>query len=195
VSYESHSKTAENKEDSDMLMDRIMGVFRLNVSTFEEIEADQNATSQAAIVVLIVALISAVGSGLAANLTDDSTFLNSFLSTLIGTFIGWFVWSVITYFVGTSLFGGTADLSEMLRVIGFAYAPQILGIIPCIGAIIGFIWSLVAGVIAVRQGLDLDNTKALFTIIIGFIGYLAVLFVLGLILGGGALAIGALTGG
>jgi hypothetical protein len=96
--------------------------------------------------------------------------------------------------VGTTLFGGQADLGEMLRVIGFAYAPQILGIIPCIGAIIGFIWSLVAGFIAVRQGLDLDNTKAFLTIVIGFIAYLVVVFLVGLVLGGGALALGALTG-
>ena len=177
-----------------MLMNRIMGVFRLNPLTFEEIEADRSATSQAALVVLIVALISAIGSGLAASFTEDGNFLSSFISTVISTLIGWIVWSAITYFVGTTLFGGQADLGEMLRVIGFAYAPQILGIIPCIGAIIGFIWSLVAGFIAVRQGLDLDNTKAFLTIVIGFIAYLLVVFLVGLVLGGGALALGALTG-
>lgn len=177
-----------------MFMDRVIGVFRLNPNTFEEIEADRDATTQAALVVLIVALIAAIGSGIGASLADDGGFIGSFISTIISTFVGWIVWSAITYFVGTSFFGGQADLGEMLRVIGFAYAPQVLGIIPCIGTIIGFIWSLVAGFIAVRQGLDLDNTKAFLTIIIGFIAYLVVVFVIGLILGGGALALGALTG-
>jgi hypothetical protein len=46
----------------------------------------------------------------------------------------------------------------------------------------------------VRQGLDLDNTKAFLTIVIGFIAYLVVVFLVGLVLGGGALALGALTG-
>lgn len=177
-----------------MLVQRITGVFKLDVNTFEEIEADQSATSQAAIVVLIVALVGALGSGIAATMADTS-FFNSFLSSLLGTFIGWFVWSAVTYFVGTSLFGGQADLGEMLRVIGFAYAPQVLGIIPCIGWIIGVIWTLAAGFVAVRQGLDLDNGKALLTILIGLIAYVAVFFVIGLVLGGGAAAFGALTGG
>jgi hypothetical protein len=175
------------------LTERIVGVFKLDAHTFEEIEADQSATSQAAIVVLIVALVAAIGSGLGASLTDTS-FISSFLSTLLTTFIGWVVWSAVTYFVGTSFFGGQADLGEMLRVIGFAYAPQILGIIPCIGWLIGAIWTLAAGFVAVRQGLDLDNTKALLTIVIGFIAYLVVFFILGLIFGTGAAVLGGLTG-
>jgi hypothetical protein len=74
--------------------------------------------------------------------------------------------------VGTTLFNGQATIEEMLRVIGFAYAPQILGIIPCCGWFIGLIWSLVAGFIAVRQGLDLDNINAFLTIVVGFVIYL-----------------------
>ena len=177
-----------------MLMERIMGVFKLDVNTFEEIEADQSATPQAAMVVFVVALIGALGSGISASLTDTS-FFSSFISALIGTFLGWFVWSAVTYFVGTSLFGGQADLGEMLRVIGFAYVPQVLAIIPCIGWIVGVIWTLAAGFVAVRQGLDLDNGKALMTILIGLVAYIAVFFVIGLIFGTGAAAFGALTGG
>lgn len=175
------------------MLERIIGVFKLDVDTFEEIEHDQSATGQAALVVLIVALLGAVGSGIAATINDTS-FFTSFLSSLVTTFIGWLVWSAVTYFVGTSLFGGQADLGEMLRVIGFAYVPQVLGIIPCLGTIVGLIWTLVAGFIAVRQGLDLDNTKAALTIGIGLVAYLVVFFVIGLILGGGALALGALSG-
>ena len=52
-----------------MFWDRVMGVFRLNPMVFEEIEHDENATSQAAIVVLIVALVSGAGSALSAALT------------------------------------------------------------------------------------------------------------------------------
>ncbi len=74
-------------------------------------------------------------------------------------------------------------MGEMLRVIGFAFTPQVLGIIPCVGAIAGAIWTLVAGFIAVRQGLDLDNTKAFLTIVVGLVVYLAISFVLNLILG------------
>lgn len=167
------------------LTERIIGVFKLDADTFEEIEADQTATSQAALVVFVVALVSALGSGVAAIYTADAGFFGNFFSTLIGAFFGWVVWSGITYYVGTSLFGGHSDMGEMLRVIGFAYAPQVLGIIPCLGTIVGSVWSLIAGFIAIRQGLDLDNTKAFLTILVGFFGYMAVLVLFGLVFGFG----------
>ena len=165
------------------MLERVIGVFKLDVNVFEEIEHDQDATSQAVIIVAIVAVLSALGSGIGASL-GEGNFFTSFIGTLIWAFVGWVVWSVVTYFVGTSLFGGEADMGEMLRVIGFAYAPQILGIIPCVGWIVGAIWSLIAGFIAVRQGLDLDNTKTFFTIVIGFVVYLVGFIILGIFIGG-----------
>lgn len=153
------------------MFQRILGVFKLDVPTFEEIEHDASATSQAAIIVAIVAFLSALGSGFAAQVSG-SNFFSSFLSTLIWAFVGWGVWAVVSWFVGTKFFGGQATIDEMLRVIGFAYAPQFLGIIPCLGAVIGGIWSLIAGFIAIRQGLDLDNLKAALTILVGFLIYI-----------------------
>jgi hypothetical protein len=177
-----------------MFLNRIIGVFKLDSQTFEQIEADRSATSQAAIVVLIVALLSGLGSGFFASSMGSGSFIGSFFGSLISTFIGWAVWSAVTYFVGTSFFGGRADMGEMLRVIGFAYAPQVLSIIPCIGQILGLIWTLAAGFIAVRQGLDLDNTKAALTIAIGFIAYIIIAVIIGFIFGG-AMALGAAAGG
>lgn len=164
------------------MLNRIMGVFRLDVSTFEEIEHDQGATGQAALVVIIVAIVAGLGSGIAAS-ASDQTFIGAFIGTLFSALLGWLLWSVVSWFVGTSFFGGQADVGEMLRVIGFAQAPQILGIIPCIGVLIGWIWSVIAGFIAIRQGLDLDNTKALLTVVIGFIFVIIVYVVIGVVFG------------
>jgi hypothetical protein len=116
-------------------------------------------------------------------LLGSGSFFSGFISTLLGAFIGWLLWSVVSYFVGTSFFGGQADLGEMLRVVGFAYTPQLFAIIPCIGGIIGAIWSLIAGFIAIRQGLDLDNTKAFLTAVIGFIAYVIVISLLNFVMG------------
>jgi hypothetical protein len=168
------------EEEAAMFLERVIGVFKLDVPTFEEIEHDQNATIQAAIVVAIVALMGAIGSSIGAAIGDRSV-VGSFFSSMIWAFIGWFLWSAVTYFVGTAMFNGTATIDEMLRVIGFAYAPQILGIIPCFGWIVGWIWSLIAGFIAVRQGLDLDDTNACLTIIVGFIVYMVGFAILGLL--------------
>jgi hypothetical protein len=165
-----------------MLVDRVIGVFKLDKDIFEEIEHDANATIQAAMIVGIAALVSAFGGAIWAAI-GDSSVIGSFFSSLVSIFIGWFLWSAITFYVGTTLFNGKATLDEMLRVIGFAHAPQMLGVIPCIGPIVGGIWSLVAGFIAVRQGLDLDDTNAFLTIIVGFIPYVIARWILGLAFG------------
>jgi len=172
------------------MLNRIVGVLKLDVDTYEEIEADESATSQAVIVVAVVAVVGGlVGGGISAAL--GGSFLGSFLSQLIGAFVGWLVWSAVTYFVGTSLFGGKATMGEMLRVLGFAQAPGILGIIPVCGGFVGWIWTLACTFIAIRQGLDLDNTKAIFTAVIAFIAVIIVASIIGAILGAMGLAAGA----
>lgn len=50
------------------MIQRILGVIKLDVNTFEEIETDANATSQAAIIVAIVSLLSGIGSGINASM-------------------------------------------------------------------------------------------------------------------------------
>lgn len=187
------------------MIDRIMGVFRLSVPTFEEIEADESATVQAAIVVAIVAILSGITRYFAAPAAAEtmaqiegqlgidlpSVTLNpvgALINAILSAFVTWLIWSALTYFIGTRLFNGTATMGEMLRVIGFAQAPRILGIlffIPCLGPLLGFIgsiWSLVAGFIGIRQGLDLDNVKTALTIILSFLAAILVSFLIGLLL-------------
>ena len=172
------------------MINRIIGVLKLDVNTYEEIEADESATSQAAIVVSIVAIVGGlIGGGVNAAL--GGSFLGSFLQTLLTAYIGWLVWAAVTYFVGTQFFGGQATMGEMLRVIGFAQAPGILAIIPVCGSFIGWIWSIATGFIAVRQGLDIDNTKALLTIVIGWVAVFIVSLIIGAILGAIGLTAGA----
>jgi len=176
-----------------MFLNRIIGVLKLDVETYEEIEADETATSQAAIVVAIVAIIGGLLSG-ATSLLFDGSFIGSFLQQLLTAFIGWIIWAYVTYFVGTSFFNGKSTSGEMLRVLGFAQAPGILVIIPVCGWFIGWIWTLVCTFIAIRQGLDLDNMKALATAVVAFIVVLVVYFVIGAILSLLGLGAGAIGG-
>ena len=165
------------------MIDRILGVFKLDSDTFEQIEHDQSATTQAAMVVLAVALLSAVGGLIGALIGGDDNMIMAFISPIISTFVGWLIWSAVLYFVGTSFFGGQADIGEMLRVVGFAYAPMVLGIIPCFGWIVGLVWTLAALVVAVRQGLDVDTGKALIIGVIGFVLVVILNLIVGSVLG------------
>jgi hypothetical protein len=156
------------------MFEHIIGVFKLDSKTFDTIEKDTSLTGRAALIVVVVSLISGLGNGF-FSLFRDSSFFSGFFSSLVAVLLGWLLWSAITWLIGTRFFAGQADLGEMLRVIGFAYAPQVLSIIPCIGGLFGAVWTLAAGFIAVRQGLDLDNMKAALTIAVGFVCYLILL--------------------
>jgi hypothetical protein len=166
-----HDRVISTDTKENKMIDRIVGVFKLDAETFEQIEHDESATTQAMMVVLVVALLGALGGLIGGE------GIKGFLNPIISTFVGWLLWSGVTYFVGTSFFEGKADLGEMLRVVGFAHAPMVLSIIPCFGWIIGLLWTLAAMVVAIRQGLDVDTTKA---VIIGVIGFVLV-FILNIV--------------
>jgi len=160
---------------------RIIGVFKLDVKTFEEIEHNTSLTLSAALIVVVVSLISGIGNGLFNGFIHKS-FFSGFIGALISVLLGWLLWSVVTLFVGTRFFHGEADMGQMLRVIGFAYLPLLLSIIPCVGGVIGIIWAIAAGFIAIRQGLDLSDLNAFLTVVVGALAYLVLTGVLNLIL-------------
>jgi len=183
------------------MFNRIIGVFKLDRKVFAEIEHDTTATTQAATVVAIVAALSVVGSILGTLFSlvtggelQIGALLINIVTTFLLTFVNWLIWSAVTYFVGTQLFKGDADLNEMLRVIGFAYAPRMLGIIPCIGGIIGAIWSLIASYFAIKEGLDLDDGKTIATVLIGWLITVIIGAILGALGLGGAIGVGTLRG-
>ncbi len=160
---------------------RMVGAALLDVNVYEEVEADSSATVQAAGVVALAAVASAIGSW-----GDDNA-----LGGLVGALVGWAVWAAVTYFIGATIFKGTATWGELLRTLGFAQAPgllSIVGLIPLLGALarfIIFIWILVAGVIAIRQALDISTGKA---VAVAVLGWLALMIVMAVFAGAGWLA-------
>jgi hypothetical protein len=134
---------------------------KLEPALYEEVEHDAGATVQAMIVVAGAMVLAGLGSVLLGSFSVKGLLVNACIAL-----VWWVVWAVATWLVGTKVFGGTADVGEMLRVLGFAFTPMCLGIIPWIGWLIGLIWTLACGVVAVRQGLDLPMPKAIATILV-----------------------------
>jgi hypothetical protein len=166
---------------------RVVGALKLDVATYEEIEHDPAALRQAAILVGVIALVS----GLVGGLLNTDNFLAAVIGQLVSAFVGWLVWSVVIWLIGTKVFHGQADLPEMLRVLGFAYAPSVFSALPCINVLVLF-WLLATGFVAVRAGLDLDNAQTAFTIILGVIAVVVVTVVIMIPLGLGAALMGGL---
>jgi hypothetical protein len=60
----------------------------------------------------------------------------------------------------------------------FSFVPVLGGIL----ALVVAIWTLVASFIATRQALDIDNTKTVFTILLGIVALIIVFIVVGLVM-------------
>ncbi|HET7230433.1 MAG TPA: Yip1 family protein [Longimicrobium sp.] len=171
-------------------VERMIGAALLDVSVYEEVEHDQTATGQAAGVVAITAVCAAIGS-------MGHHDAKGPIGAIIGALLGWLIMAGLTYVIGTRMFGGTADMGEMLRTLGFSRAPGVIaliGFIPVLGwlaiAVVS-VWQLVTAVVAIRQALDFDTGKAVATALLAWL--VVVVVTVGImILVGGAVAMGSL---
>ncbi len=149
------------------LVQRMLGAATINVDTFEEVEADETATTQAAAVVAMVAVASTIGGMGGENA--------SLLFAPIAQIVGWLIWAGVTYLIGAKIFGGTATWGELLRTLGFAQSPGVLyllAVLPLIGGLIRLVvpfWMLWAGIVAIRQALDFGTGKAVLTAVVGWL--------------------------
>ncbi|NOQ96731.1 MAG: hypothetical protein GQ561_01070 [Calditrichae bacterium] len=154
------------------LFSRMLRAAKLDISLYEEVEADERALPQATLVVVLSSLAAGVGG----------IFSYGFMALITGTIaalIGWYVWAFLTYYIGTKLLPEEqteADYGQLLRTLGFASSPgliRVLGVIPGLLGIVNFIasvWMLVTMVIAVRQALDYKSTlRAVVVCVIGWI--------------------------
>jgi hypothetical protein len=142
------------------LTGRMIGAMQADVKTLTEIEADPNAFTQAITVIVIAGIAALIGNifrgGIGAGIVG-----------LIGSLLAYFLFSLFVFLIGTKVMpepSTKSDFSETFRTVGFAASPgvfNVLAIIPFLGPLISFVvwlWSLVIGVIAVREALDYSNT-------------------------------------
>ncbi|HEY5579258.1 MAG TPA: YIP1 family protein [Acidimicrobiia bacterium] len=156
------------------MLQNMIKAARLDTGFYNTVEHDSSYTGQAAGVVVVVAVLASIGTWLGPG---DQQLISLAAGTVVGSLVGWVIWAAITFFVGTRFFGGTADIPEMLRVLGFAQSPAALAVVPLIGGLVGGIWALIAAVVAVREGLDLSTGKAIGTVIVGWIVLVVIMLI------------------
>jgi hypothetical protein len=164
------------------LTERMIGAARLDVHTYEEVEADKTAMGQAMWVVVLSSIAAGIGMG---------EGLIGLIAGTVSALVGWFVWAAVTYVIGTKLLPEPqteADIGQLLRTTGFSATPGILrafGVVPGLGLIAVFvasIWMLVSMVVAVRQALDYESTgRAVGVCIIGWIALVLISVVVGIV--------------
>jgi hypothetical protein len=163
------------------LTGRMIGAMQADVKTLTEIEADPNAMGQAVTVIVIAGIASLIGNIFRGGIITG-------IVALIASIVGYALFSLFVFLIGTKLMPEPttkADFNETFRVIGFAAAPgvfNVLAIIPFLGPLVSLlvgIWSLVIGVVAVREVLDYSNTgRAIIVALIAGVACWFIVFIL-----------------
>lgn len=155
---------------------RMWRAARLDAELYEEVEAEKRSIRQAVFVVLLASAAGALGAWLADRAPPRVA------AEFVEPFVVWLGGSVFAYMVGATFFRGPdteTDYPEVLRTVGFAYAPGLLRLlaflptvqVPGVGGIlvgvvivvVADLWVLVAGIVAVRQALDFTTLRAIGT--------------------------------
>ena len=168
------------------ITDRMLGALRLDVETYEEIEADPKATGEAAFVIVASSLVAAAGYALLRGGTVNAGFIGA-----IAELIAWAIYAWLAYLVGTKLIPGKATRStwgEVARTLGYATTPRFALLFVAIPGLSGLvriivtIWILIATIVALRSALDCGTMRAIVVAVIASIGQAIVAsFILGLI--------------
>ncbi len=148
----------------------------LNADLYEDAHDTPKTLRLALTVVLLAAVSHAIGSAviLLINRASFPILLLALLIDAIAVVAGYYFWAFTIWKIGQWLKPIDPTYGDLLSPIGFAYAPQVLNfltLIPLLGRPIELIlavWSLLAVIVAVRQGLDITTRRAALICLVGW---------------------------
>jgi Yip1 domain len=164
------------------LIANMIGAGRLNIETYERVEADPRTTWDSVLVVVLSSIAAGLGSGI--------TGVVDVLALITIAVLTWLIWVGLTYVIGSRLLATPeteATFGQVMRTTGFSAAPgifRVFGFLPVIGWPIflgATVWMLFSFVVAVRQALDFKSTARAFAVcLLGWLihGVLLAAFVL-----------------
>ena len=150
---------------------RLQKAIMLDVSFYEKVENDKKFTDQA---MMTVVLVSIVQGFMIAGFAPIAL-----VQGILGSLVRFIIWAFFIAFVGTRILPEPetkSNTGELIRTLGFAYAPGLLVIFKVLPFINSFvdpivvILQLAAMTIAVRQALDFNSTvRAVGVCIVAFL--------------------------
>jgi hypothetical protein len=154
---------------------RMWGAARLDADTYEEVEADHRSLVQAALLVVVACAAAACGTLSRSSGAPLSAVAQAVQVAVAGLLpaVLWVGGSAFAYMVGATFLRGPeteTDFAEVLRTTGFAFTPGLLlagTALPGMAGLwvfyTGWLWIVVAGVVAIRQALDFTTPRAVAT--------------------------------
>ena len=161
---------------------------RLDLTVFEEVRSDPSATPGAILVVFVASVLAGIGSWLWAVQTNGvsagevfvkSLVIGSILQTLI-----WFIWVYLVFQVLARAYGARTDFYELIRSMGFAFAPVAMSVLVAITAFaVPFGVAALAGAtlfshFAIESSSSAEPRQILIANFVGFLSFAVVMGVL-----------------
>jgi hypothetical protein len=149
-----------------MLVERMIRAARLDPDLYREVTRDWYLNGQAFLVVLIVLACTIIGMGMDALRLLSPFGWPQLISMTVMSIGNWLFWVFIAQIIGLR-WGARADFEQLMRPVGFAQAPGVLralGVIPTLGlpiAVIVFVWSGIARILAVREAMQFTLGKSI----------------------------------
>lgn len=150
---------------------RLQKAIMLDVSFYEEVENDKKFTDQAMMTVVLVSIVQGLMIAGFAPI--------ALVQGILGSLVRFIIWAFFIAFVGTRILPEPetkSNTGELIRTLGFAYAPGLLVVFKVLPLINSFvdpivvILQLAAMTIAVRQALDFNSTvRAVGVCIVAFL--------------------------
>jgi glucan phosphoethanolaminetransferase (alkaline phosphatase superfamily) len=169
------NSTSINKSHQ-RLCKTLRNALALNANFYENTYNTQKNRRIALTIVILAAFSQALGSAVIL-LINRATFpilLLTLLINILSLVAGYYFWTFTIWKIGQWLKPIDPTYGDLLSPIGFAYAPQVLNfltLIPLLGRPIELVlavWTLLAAIIAVRQGLDISTRKAALICLVGW---------------------------
>jgi hypothetical protein len=137
---------------------RVLGALSLDAATYEDVEADSAALSQAVLVVLLAGIGAGIGN---AGIGDGAP--RTIIAVAAASVVAWVAWAVVVHQIGAHVLaepGTSVDMGQVLRTLGFAAAPGMFRAFEVLGATrwiffpLTALWMVAAMTLAIRQAFD-----------------------------------------
>lgn len=163
-------------------------LIRLDLTVFDDVRDDVTATAPALLVVLVASLVAGLGSWLwwvqGAPGKDGEAFLKTFILGGLFQAVLWVLWVYIAAMILSRLFGASADLSQMMRTMGLAFAPMVIAILMVIDilavpfGVIAIAGTLLLSNAAIRASTDAEPRQVILANVAGFAVFAIILGIL-----------------
>jgi hypothetical protein len=165
-----------NNSQSKSIVTTIANALSLDGNFYENARNTPKTNRIAVTIVILAAISHVLGSAiiLLINRAPLSILVFALMIDGISVVAGYYFWTLTIWKIGQGLKRQTLTYQDLLIPIGFAYAPQVLNfltVIPLLGRsieVILAVWSLLAVIVAVRQGLDISTNWAAVICLVGW---------------------------